>query len=154
MTITSASGGRDDPYRIDICRTERWFMIDSLSAGPRDQSSHPSARLGNPCYDKNAMSDRVICDICGTTVAPHAHFIVRMDIFADPSIPAMSTEDLQEMNAEETFNDLMKQMQGMSADELQDGVHRRFEYKLCPVCHRHFLSNPLGVPRKRKTSEN
>jgi hypothetical protein len=39
-------------------------------------------------------------------------------------------------------------------DELQDGVHRRFEYKLCPACQRQFLTNPLGVPRKRREGEN
>src|SRR5215211_4177614 len=100
------------------------------------------------------MPDRVICDICGTSVAPHAHFIVRMDVFADPSMPPMSTEDLQEMNADQTFDDLLKQMAGMTSDELQDGVHRRFEYKLCPACHKQFLTNPLGVPRKRREGGN
>ena len=100
------------------------------------------------------MPDRVICNICGTTVAPHAHFVVRIDVFADPSIPAMSMEDLEEMNAEQTFNDLIKQMSGMSPDELQDGVHRRFEYKLCAACQREFLSNPLGLPRKRRDRGN
>jgi hypothetical protein len=38
-------------------------------------------------------------------------------------------------------------MKGMSADELQDQVHRRFEYKLCRVCQMRFLVNPLGKPR-------
>jgi hypothetical protein len=100
------------------------------------------------------MPDRVICDICGSTVGPHAHFIVRMDVFADPSMPSMSTEDLEEMDADQKLDDLIKQMEGMSADELQDGVHRRFEYKLCPACHKQFLTNPLGVPRWRREGEN
>jgi hypothetical protein len=100
------------------------------------------------------MSDRVICDICGASVAPHAHFIVRIDVFADPSIPAMSTDALEEMDTQETLDDLIKQMSGMSADELQDGVHRRFEYKLCAPCQRAFLTNPLGIPRRRRDSGN
>ena len=80
--------------------------------------------------------------------------MVRIDVFADPSIPPMSTDDLDEMNAQEKFDDLIKQMSGMSPDELQDGVHRRFEYKLCPACQREFLTNPLGAPRKRRDSGN
>jgi len=100
------------------------------------------------------MPDRVICNICGTTVAPLAHFVVRIEVVADPSMPAISNKDLEAMNAEQSFDDLLKQMQGMTSDELQDGVHRRFEYKLCPACHKQFLTNPLGVPRKRRNSEN
>ncbi|CAN5669669.1 hypothetical protein BH09PLA1_BH09PLA1_29400 [soil metagenome] len=100
------------------------------------------------------MFERVICDICGSSVAPHAHFVVRIDVFADPSIPAMNTEELEALNAEQTLEDLMKQMQGMTSDELQDGVHRRFEYKLCPPCHTQYLTNPLGLPRKRRSGKN
>jgi hypothetical protein len=100
------------------------------------------------------MPERVTCDICAANVPANTHFVVRIDVFADPSIPAMTTDDLQEMNAQQTFDDLIKQMSGMSPDELQDGVHRRFEYKLCPTCQKQFLTNPLGVPRKRRDSAN
>src|SRR5438128_11840861 len=97
-----------------------------------------------------AMSERVICDLCGMSVAPHAHFVVRIDVFADPAMPAMTTEQIEEMDVEKSFDDLLKQIEGMSVDELQDGVHRRFEYKLCPACHKQFLANPMGRPRGRK----
>jgi hypothetical protein len=100
------------------------------------------------------VNDRVVCDICGLSVPPHEYFVVRMDVFADPTVPAMTTEELEELDADAKFNDLLKQMEGMSADELQDGVHRRFEYKLCSGCHKQFLSNPLGLPRRKRASEN
>ena len=32
-------------------------------------------------------------------------------------------------------------------DDLQDQVHRRFEFKLCRPCQAKFLANPLGRPR-------
>jgi len=100
------------------------------------------------------MDKRVICDICGISVPPHEHFVVKIDVYADLTIPAMTTEELEEINSEATLEKLMKQMEGMSADELQDGVHRRFLYRLCAGCHRQFLSNPLGLPRKKRGSEN
>lgn len=100
------------------------------------------------------MAERVQCELCGVAVPPHAHFVVRIDVFADPSLPEMTTEELEEMDADQTFRDLIEQMKHMSADELQDAVHRRFEYKLCPACHKKFLANPLGKPRVTRAGEN
>jgi hypothetical protein len=93
------------------------------------------------------MADRVICDLCDRQLPTHMSYIVRIDVYADPSIPPVSTEELAEMDVDETFNKLVDQMKGMTADDLQDGVHRRFEHRLCPACHRRFLANPLGKPR-------
>jgi hypothetical protein len=93
--------------------------------------------------------ERVICEVCGANVQPHAHYVVRIDVFADPSVPAVTSDELEEMDFESTLEKLMAQMQHMSADDLQDGVHRRFEYRLCPSCHKQFLANPLGLPRQR-----
>ena len=42
------------------------------------------------------MPDRVICDLCGDTVPPHAHYVVRIDVFADPSLPPVTTDELEE----------------------------------------------------------
>jgi len=100
------------------------------------------------------MSERVICDLCKTIIAPHAHYIVRIDVFADPTLPSMSTEELEMMDMDATFTKLLEQMKSMSADELQDQVHRRFEYRLCRECQKKFLSNPLGKPRARRIAEN
>ena len=93
------------------------------------------------------MPERVTCDLCDRQLPTHASYVVRMDIFADPSMPAMSTEELEEADFDETLDKLLDEMKDMSADDLQDGVHRRFEYRLCPACHRRFLANPLGKPR-------
>jgi hypothetical protein len=98
------------------------------------------------------MPERTICDICGDTVPTIAHYVVRIDVFADPSIPPISAEDLEE--SDEKLADLIKQMQGMSADDLQDQVHRRFEYHICRPCQRRFLANPLGLPRQRESGDN
>ena len=101
-----------------------------------------------------SMSERVICDLCGESVPPHAHYVVRIDIFADPTLPTMSTEELERMEMDETLTKLLEQMKRMSADELQDQVHRRFDYKLCRSCQRKFLANPLGKPREQTVGDN
>ena len=100
------------------------------------------------------MADRVICDLCGDTVPPHAHYIIRVDVYADPSIPPVTADELEETDHDAKIADLIQQMKAMSPDDLQDQVHRRFEYRICRPCHRNFLANPLGLPRQRKTGEN
>src|SRR3982751_5221483 len=93
------------------------------------------------------MAQRVRCDWCNTLTPPHAHYVVRIDVFADPSMPEMSAEDLEETDFDETFRKLIEQMKHMSPQELEDQVHKRFEFKLCPRCQREYLANPLGKPR-------
>lgn len=100
------------------------------------------------------MLKRARCDICNALIPPHAHYVVRIEVFADPSIPEMGTEALAEMDAETTLQELLDQMKGLSADDLQDQVHRRFDYRLCGACQKRFLANPLGLPRAIRPGEN
>lgn len=100
------------------------------------------------------MAERVICDLCGCRVPPHSHYIVRIDVYADPTVPPIDTDELEEKDFDRTFADLMEQMKHLSAEELQDQVHRRFEYKLCRPCQAKFLANPLGQPRERSPGSN
>jgi hypothetical protein len=97
---------------------------------------------------------RVICDLCHRPVPPHAHYVVRIDVFADPEMPAVTSEELEEADYQAAMNELVEQMKTMSADELQDQVHRRFEFKLCRACQMRFLVNPLGMPRQRRIGKN
>lgn len=100
------------------------------------------------------MAERVICDLCGASVPPHAHYVVRIDVFADPSMPVLSEEELAETNFDEKLAELVEQMKHMSAEELQDQVHRRFEYRLCRACQMRFIVNPLGLPREIRSNKN
>jgi hypothetical protein len=100
------------------------------------------------------MSEPGRCDLCGVAIPPHAHYVVRIDVFADPEMPAMTSEELAAMEADSEIENLLEQMKGMSEDELQDQVHRRFEFVLCRACQRRFLVNPLGKPRGQKIGEN
>jgi hypothetical protein len=91
------------------------------------------------------MPPRVRCDLCDMLVPPHAHYVVRIDVFADPSMPELSREELEEMDFDQTFRRLIEQMKHMSPQELQDQVHRRFEYKICPSCQRRYIKDPLAA---------
>ncbi len=96
----------------------------------------------------------VACDLCGREVEVHESYVVRIDVFADPSVPPMSIEELQSIDFDQTVADLMEQMKHLSADDLQDDVHRRFEYRLCRPCQRQYLANPLGKPREVRAGRN
>src|SRR5947209_11751305 len=86
----------------------------------------------------------VACALCGRPVEQHASYVVRIDVFADPSMPPLSTEELAATDFDQTLEELVGQMEGMSEEKLQDDVHRRFEYHVCRPCQRLILANPLG----------
>ena len=94
------------------------------------------------------------CELCGRDVGLHESYVVRIDVFADTSVPPTTADELAGADFDEQVSELLEQMKGMSADELQDDVHRRFEYRICRPCQVRFLANPLGKPRKRRAGEN
>src|SRR4051812_30116369 len=55
-----------------------------LSTGSMDESRYTSKGADRPIQSRG-MADRVTCELCGVSVPPHAHYIVRIDVFADPS---------------------------------------------------------------------
>ena len=98
-------------------------------------------------YNRIMAQPRVLCDLCNRPVSPHGHYIVRIDVFADPEMPPVSSEEMEEADYQAAMAELMEQMKGMTAEELQDQIHRRFEFKICRTCQMRFLVNPLGKPR-------
>ena len=99
-------------------------------------------------------ADAVTCDLCAATLPAHASYVVRIDVFADPSLPPMSGDELAGFDFDAALEQVAEEAAGMTADDLQDGVHRRFEYRLCPRCQRRFLANPLGKPRDVRPATN
>ena len=97
---------------------------------------------------------RVLCDLCDRPVPPHGHYVVRIDVFADPAMPPVTSEEMEEADYQQAMRELMEQMKDLSADDLQDQVARRFEFKLCRPCQMRFLANPLGKPRHRRVGAN
>ncbi len=100
------------------------------------------------------MTQIIQCELCGRRIQQHASYIVRMDVFADPSTPPLSSAQLDSGNFDEMLDMLLEEMKQMSADDLQDAVHRRFEFRLCLPCQQKFLANPLGKPRIERSGTN
>ena len=96
----------------------------------------------------------VACELCGREVAVHESYVVRIDVFADPSVPPTTAAELHSTDFDAAAADLIEQMKHLTADDLHDDVHRRFEYRLCRPCQRKFLTNPLGRPRVVRAGEN
>jgi len=94
------------------------------------------------------------CELCGREIETHNHYVVRIDVFADPSMPPTSSAELEGVNFDAVVDGLLDQMKDMTEAELQDQVHRRFELKICPACQPEFLANPLGKPRRVRVGEN
>ena len=98
--------------------------------------------------------DPVVCELCGRDVDLHDSYVVQIEVFAEPSVPSVTGEQLAAIDFDQTYADLLDQMKHMTADDLQDDVHRRFEYRLCRACQSKFLANPLGKPRKVPAGRN
>lgn len=98
--------------------------------------------------------DAAQCELCGREMETHESYVVRIDVFADPSIPSVGSDDLATIDFDAIAAELIEQMKHQSEDDLQDDVHRRFEYRLCRPCQRRFLANPLGKPREIRAGRN
>ena len=94
------------------------------------------------------MNEASTCDVCGRAVPLGAGYVVRIDVFADPELPPFTDADFASLESQGGLAALLEHMKHMSASELQDGVFRRFHFRLCPPCHGIYLSNPLGLPRQ------
>jgi len=99
------------------------------------------------------MAHRITCKLCGRRVVIHDSYVVRIDVFADPTTAPIDTSDEQN-DPKLVLPALLEQIQKMSAQELQDQVHRRMEFRICGHCQPGFLANPLGLPRTRRPSHN
>ena len=100
------------------------------------------------------MPEPVICEMCRRRVELHESYVVRIEIFADPSMPPIDGEALAAGDYQQLMQDALEQMNGMTSDDLQDDVHRQFEYRVCRPCQRILLANPLGKPRHTSAGKN
>jgi hypothetical protein len=91
------------------------------------------------------MTGRYICDRCGDTIPPHAHYVVKVEVYADPSMPAVTSDDLEESDYAQRTENLLKEMEAMSAEQLEESVHWSREFRVCRPCQLTLLRDPLGA---------
>src|SRR5438552_3450534 len=86
------------PSSFQTCplkRTRRVTPTASTSSEPNDGSCphyRQDLRFNQVAY--NSPMQRVTCDACGRVVPAHAHYVVRIDVFADPAMPQTTSEEL------------------------------------------------------------
>lgn len=84
-----------------------------------------------------------ICAMCTTLIAQGAGYVVRIEVFADPQMPAISGEELATADFDAALREVIAAARDRSGAELQDDVHRRFAFAICGRCRRRYLENPL-----------
>jgi hypothetical protein len=87
----------------------------------------------------------LLCHRCGCDLRPGEgnFFVVRIETWADPTPPNITSEDLAaDVSAE--IDKLIEQMRGMSEQELMDQVYRRLTIHLCGACYKTWIENPTG----------
>ena len=85
------------------------------------------------------------CDLCGKEllVEEDLRYVVKLEVYAADDPLEITEEDLEEDHMEE-ISQLIKQMDDMDEQELEDQVYKSFRFDLCPECHKKFLKDPLG----------
>jgi hypothetical protein len=87
----------------------------------------------------------LLCHRCGCDLRPGEgnFFVVRIETWADPTPPNITSEDLA-ADVSAKIDKLIEQMRGMSEQELMDQVYRRLTIHLCGACYKTWIENPTG----------
>ena len=91
----------------------------------------------------NASDAVLFCHRCGAvlTCGKGDFYVVRIEAFADPTPPIISSADLsRDVSAE--IDRLIEQIRHCSEQELMDQVYRRLTIHLCRACYDRWIENP------------
>ena len=90
------------------------------------------------------------CDLCGKEllVEEDLRYVAKIEVYAAYDPLEITEEDLEEDHMEE-ISELIKQMDSMDEQELEDQVYKSFRFDLCPECHKKFLKDPLSREASR-----
>ncbi len=89
--------------------------------------------------------DGLVCDRCGSGLLLDSpvRYEVRIEVKAAYDPMEITEEDLRKDYRAE-MERVLRQLEGISAEEAQDQVYRELRFDLCAACRRPFLMNPLG----------
>jgi hypothetical protein len=90
------------------------------------------------------------CDRCGAILRPGTgnFYQIRIEAVADPTPPVVSAED-EPAQLRRGIEQLLAQMEELSAQEAMDQVYRRVMLYLCIPCCRLWIENPTGTLNER-----
>jgi hypothetical protein len=95
--------------------------------------------------DQPADFAPLLCARCAAELEPGSgnFYVVNIEAFADPTPPTVSAEDLA-TDIRKRIEQLLQQMEGLSAQEAMNQVYRRLTLYLCGACYRKWIENPTG----------
>ena len=98
-----------------------------------------------------------ICESCGKTIEkPEVAFRLKIEMFADPSPPEFSEEDLA-MDAVDEMREIIEQLEALGAGEVEDEVYEAYLFTLCGTCrqkiHRDLKRRQLPFDEHVETNE-
>ena len=93
------------------------------------------------------------CDLCGKEllVEEDLRYVAKIEVYAAYDPLEITEEDLEQDHMEE-ISELIKSMEHMDQQELEDQVYKSFRFDLCPECHKKFLKDPLSREANRSVS--
>jgi len=94
--------------------------------------------------------DHLTCDGCGEPLLLDAdvRYVVKIEGYAAYDPLEITKSDLaRDLDGE--MRDALRSLEGKSAEEAQDEVHRTFEIDLCARCWQSYVKDPLGGLRRR-----
>ncbi len=75
-----------------------------------------------------------ICEVCGRTIEkPEIAFRMKIELFADPTPPEITQEDMERDFAEE-MRRLIEESKDIDPREAQDEVYEAYLFTLCATC--------------------
>lgn len=94
------------------------------------------------------MSDGLTCDACGEALLLDAdvRYVVKIQGYAAYDPLEITFDDL-EKDIEGEMTRLLEVLKERDPQELEDGVHREFQFDLCPGCWRRYLRDPIAPAR-------
>lgn len=85
------------------------------------------------------------CDSCGRNLKKEElRYRVKIEVSAIYEQNEIHLADLIR-NYQQEILQLLKKMEEMSAEELEEQIYKSFEFDLCPACHREYIKNPIHL---------
>ena len=84
------------------------------------------------------------CDMCGKAllVDEPVRYVVKVQVYAACDQMEIAEEDLERDHFDE-MQQVLDEMEDMTAEEVEEGVYKSLRFDLCPTCQSIYLDNPL-----------
>jgi hypothetical protein len=84
------------------------------------------------------------CDLCGKTLSgdEETRYVVKIEVYAAYDPMEIGADDIEKDHNDE-IEELLEEMEGFDAEQLESQVYKTFRFDLCAHCHEAYLKDPL-----------